>query len=401
VVELLDRNRQRQAEARTSVAAGTQTVTLTLTLNAPLVDGATYRWNIFLTPTGGDHSQALAEYDGLQPVARAIIPAIQMVAVPAVLSSRSNLTVTVQCTAADSAVAVVNLLDNDYNWHGGGAVNVNRGDGLLDVPVVLQAGVPNGNYLFDCFLSDSATFWQNPMARSPSVVTRVAATAEPDFIRVVSLTPTLPAGEVFRFAVSYAAVANRDLHIDLFDARTNFLAGALQAVTSGSGVEEMTISYPSAPPGEYFVTGFITPSGESWTRALAWSANQHLTVVGTNYQRWLESNWGVLLGSDLVHPQEDADGDGASNEAERIAHTAPLDSNDALRLDPSFERGQLVLRWRSALLCRYQLFQRTNVATAWAPVGALRDGTGYTMQAIIKPQLAGPRKFYRLRVTAP
>jgi hypothetical protein len=307
VVELLDRNRQRQAGARTSVEACTQMVTLTLTLNAPLVDGATYRWDIFLTSTGGDHSQALAEYDGLQPVARAIIPAIQMVAVPAVLSSRSNFTVTVQYTAADSAVAVVNLLDKDYNWRGGGAVNVDRGDGLLDVPVVLQAGVTNGNYLFDCFLSDSSTHWQNPMARAPSVVTRVAETAEPDFIRIVSLTPMLPAGEVFRFAVSYTAVANRDLHIDLFDARTNFLAGALQAVASGSGVQEMTISYPNALPGEHFVTGFITPSGGSWTRALAWSADQHLTVIGLDYQRWLQSYLGCAAGQ---RPRSSATGRG-------------------------------------------------------------------------------------------
>jgi hypothetical protein len=85
VVELLDGNLQRQAGARTPVAAGTQTVTLTFA-NAPR-DGTTYRWNIFLTPTGGDQSQALASRR-FATCGRAIIPAIQMVAVPAVLSSR-------------------------------------------------------------------------------------------------------------------------------------------------------------------------------------------------------------------------------------------------------------------------------------------------------------------------
>jgi hypothetical protein len=107
----------------------------------------------------------------------------------------------------------------------------------------------------------------------------------------------------------------------------------------------------------------------------------------------------VLLGSDPVHPQQDADGDGASNEAEQIAHTAPLDRNDALRLSTFFDGGQLVLRWRSALLCQYRLFERTDVATAWTPVGALIDGTGDTLQVLIDPQAGGPRKFYRLQVS--
>src|SRR5262249_10649064 len=146
VVNLLDQNLQWQAGTRAPVRAGTQTVTLPLMLNQPLVDGATYSWNIFLAPTGGEHSQAVASYDGLQPVARAVIPSIQIVAFPPVLASPSNFTVTVQYTAADSAFAVVNLLNNGHNWRGGGAIHVSRGDGQLDVPVAVQAGITNGNY---------------------------------------------------------------------------------------------------------------------------------------------------------------------------------------------------------------------------------------------------------------
>lgn len=399
VVNLLDQNLQWQAGTRAPVGAGTRTIALPLMLNQPLVDGAAYRWNIFLAPTGGGHSQAFASYDGLQPVARAVIPSIQIVAFPPVLASPSNFTVTVQYAAADSAVAVVNLLNNGHNWHGGGAIHVSRGSGQLDVPVTVQAGITNGNYMLECFLSDSSTNWQVTMARSPNVVIRMANSATPDFINVVSLTPMVPAGEVFRFAVSYTAVTNRDLHIDLFDANTNFLAGALQAVASGSGVEEMTISYPGAPAGKYFVTGFITPSGESWTLALAWSADRRITVVGADYMSWLESNWGVLLGSDLVQPEQDADADGASNQNEFIAQTNPR--NNPLRIKASATANGLLLSWPSVVGYRYQLQTCARLQNnSWGSVGPALTGTGDQLEFPTTLSDVTPTAFYRVKVLA-
>jgi hypothetical protein len=344
--------------------------------------------------------QALAWFEGLPTVARAITPSIQIVASPPVLASLSNFTVLVRYTAAESAVAVINLLDHGYAWHGGGTVIVGRGDGLLDLLVTVQPGVTNGNYLLECFLSDSSTNWQNTMARSQNSPVVVADSVAQDRINVIPQAAFLSAGEVFRFAVSYAAPAHRDLHIDLFDANTNFLAGALQPVGPGSGVHEMTISHPGAQPGEQFVTAFITPSGQSWNDALAWSADRSVTVVGMDYQRWLEAHWGVLLGNDALHPQQDADGDGASNDSERIAHTAPLDAADVLRLSTSIVGGQIILSWRSAGVRQYQLFQRGDVALeSWTPLGAIIDGTGDTVQVSIDLASAIPQKFFRLQVS--
>ena len=397
VVNLLDQNLQWQAGTRAPVGAGTQTVELPLRLTQPLVDGATYRWNIFLTATGGGQSQAFASYDGLQPVARAVIPSIQLVAFPPVLASPSNFTVTVQYTAADSAVAVVNLLNNGRNWHGGGVIPVSRGDGQLDVPVTVQAGLTNGNYQLECFLSDSSTNWQETMARAPNVAIRVASSANPDFLNVVSVTPMLPAGEVFRFAVSYTATTNRDLHIDLFDGNTNFLAGASQAVAPGSGVEEMTISCPRALPGKYFVTGFITPSGESWTQALAWSPDRRITVVGADYMSWLESNWGVPLGSDLVQPEQDADADGASNQAEFIAQTDPR--NNTLRIEASATAHGLLLSWRSVVGYGYQLQTCARLQNnSWTSLGPALIGTAGRLEFPITLSAVTPPAFYRVKV---
>lgn len=40
--------------------------------------------------------------------------------------------------------------------------------------------------------------------------------------------------------------------------------------------------------------------------------------------RWCESRWGLLLEIDFIHPAQDADGDDESNDAERVAGTAPF-----------------------------------------------------------------------------
>ena len=61
-------------------------------------------------------------------------------------------------------------------------------------------------------------------------------------------------------------------------------------------------------------------------RAVAWSADQRITVVGSDYQQWIDSYWGVVLGNDPVNPQDDPDGDGASNAEEFIARTNPRDA---------------------------------------------------------------------------
>jgi len=70
VVDLLDQRFKWQGGTRAPVAAGTSALTLSFQLNQPLKHGKTYRWSIFLTPTGSDYLHALAWYRGPAPVAR-------------------------------------------------------------------------------------------------------------------------------------------------------------------------------------------------------------------------------------------------------------------------------------------------------------------------------------------
>jgi hypothetical protein len=310
--------------------------------------------------------------------------------------------VRVKYTAAESAVAVVNLLDGGHNWHGGGTLSVSRGDGWEDVAVVLQPGITSGTYLLECFLSDSSANWRNPMARSESFPIQVVTVVNQDRIEVIPQPAFLPAGEVVRFLVRYAAVTNRDLHIDLFDAHTNFLAGNVQPVPPGSGVCDMTLSLPDAPPGRYFATAFITPTGQPWTQALAWSADRRLTLLATDYQNWLESHWGLVMASDPVDPEQDADGDGVNNHNEFIALTSPRDGVDFFKTRMTMGTGAATVSWWSALGRSYQLFRTADLrSTAWIPVSSVLTGTGQLLQVPIDRAAISLNEFYRVQVLKP
>ena len=403
VVDLLDTGYQWRGGTRAAVTGGTHVVWASLQPSQPLLDGATYRWSIFLTPAGSNHQSALAWHIGPGPVARAMTPRLKIVGYPPVVPAGSNFTVKVHYTAAaDFAVVQANLLDDAYRWHGGGTAPVRRGDGLVDVLLSPQPTFTNGTYLLECFLSDSPTNWQQVMARSPTCAIQAAASMRKDVIQTSPQPSLLPAGEVFRFLVSYAAADTRDLHIDLFDADTRFIAGNVQRVGASSGIQEMTLSHPDAAPGSYFVRSFLTEPGQTWTQALAWSAVRQLTVLPASYWQWAEWRWGVLLDSDSILPDQDADGDGANNDAERIAHTSPLDPAQVLRLEASVDAGRLALRWASAEGRQYQLFEAAELSgNNWTPLGGTQDGTGGVLQVAVDRPAANLRRFYRIQVSVP
>jgi hypothetical protein len=114
-----------------------------------------------------------------------------------------------------------------------------------------------------------------------------------DLIKRAAEPSVVPTGEVLRFELGYAASTNRDLHIDLFDSNTNYLASAVQPVVPGSGVCDMTISAPQVAPGEYFISAFIDAH---WTildpgRGLESTTERH------DYRNGLPAMGRILLGN--------------------------------------------------------------------------------------------------------
>ena len=129
---------------------------------------------------------------------------------------------------------------------------------------------------------------------------------------------------------------------------------------------------------------------------------RQLTVLPARYWQWAEWRWGVLLDSDSILPDQDADGDGANNDAERLAHTSPLDPAQVLRLEASVDAGRLALRWASAEGRQYQLFEGAELSgNNWTPLGGTQDGTGGVLQVAVDRPAANLRRFYRIQVRVP
>lgn len=399
-IELLDRDYQYQGGTRLSVEPGTNVYHATFTLLSPLADGATYRWSIFLAPVGSNYLAARAWYNGPAPVARQLSPVIQLVAFPNSWVPGSNGVVRVNYTTPVSALMRVQFLDDAGQVRGGGATPVDAGSGSMNVSAAPNPGLSAGTYRLDCSLLSSTGGGPVVLATSGAVPVSIAVESS-DAIFAKPEPSGRPAGEVLRFIVAYTALGERDLHIDLFDQSAVFLQGSAERVSAGTGILDMTLSHPLASPGSHFISAFLTVPGGSWTDALAWGPIQPVFLFGTNYGAWMDSQWGTILSTDLAFPLDDADGDGASNDAERIAHTAPRNAADVLRVQTSFANGHLMLSWRSMADREYQLFEAAEVTSlSWTPLGNAIAGTGNTLEVPIDVQTTGPRKFYRVQVSA-
>ena len=386
VIDLLDADFQWQGGTRVSITALTQAVNTSFSLVKELHDGGQYRWSIFLTPPGGSYQQALSWYKGTQPVARVVHPAIDISSFPPLFTPGSNFNVRVKYVAPERGVAIVNLLDNASHRVGGGSVTVLQGDGHVDVSLELPAQVDEGNYWLEAILANSSSNLQSPLAHSVRLPLLVKSSVDLDLVNVTVEPSLISAGEVFRFEVGYAATTNRDLHIDLFDAGTNYVAISVQPVSSGSGVCDMTISFPKATPGDYFISAYMTPGGQPLDQAVAWSNERHLTVMSIAYKQWIESQWGILLQNDPVRPQDDPDGDGASNADEFRTQTDPRNALSILKLSLARAETGLVVSWPSVAGHSYQLLESASpVGDSWLPVGGPLVGTGAPLEVAFKP----------------
>ena len=104
----------------------------------------------------------------------------------------------------------------------------------------------------------------------------------------------------------------------------------------------------------------------------------------------------MVLINDAVRPEDDPDGDGASNSDEFAALTDPRNPDDVLRTEVTRTGAGLSVRWPSVAGRQYQLFQSSDLnAGVWTPAGARAAGTGELLQVAVGVDSAAT--FYRVQ----
>lgn len=94
----------------------------------------------------------------------------------------------------------------------------------------------------------------------------------------------------------------------------------------------------------------------------------------------------------------DPDGDAASNLAESIAGTNPLDPNSRLEPSLQFEAGFFILTWPGVIGKAYRVESSADLS-AWSAQPASYSGTGAEIAAIVSTTgSAGSRSFWRATV---
>ncbi|MBL9126273.1 MAG: choice-of-anchor J domain-containing protein, partial [Verrucomicrobiales bacterium] len=164
----------------------------------------------------------------------------------------------------------------------------------------------------------------------------------------------------------------------------------------------------NAPPGEYRVEFgdvpfHVTPSPR--TNNLVEGA----TLVVRGDYAFPDSNadgisdlWEerYLGGAAAGHqPDEDRDGDGASDLAEFLAGSNPTNAVSNLRLMPpaSIGAGGLSLKWESALGHAYRVWGSSN-AVSWAPMTEWLRAAGTAQSTTVPAPTPGSPYLYRLQV---
>jgi polygalacturonase len=111
---------------------------------------------------------------------------------------------------------------------------------------------------------------------------------------------------------------------------------------------------------------------------------------------WEQQYFGSTTGAS---PDADSDGDGASNSAEFIAGTNPLDPLDRLSaINSSYDGTTFTVTFRTVPLKRYQAeYADDPAADSWAPLGGIRAANSDTLVISDTPGFAVPKRFYRLR----
>ena len=175
--------------------------------------------------------------------------------------------------------------------------------------------------------------------------------------------------------------------------------GAVDAEGGISGYH-VTIYLPG--PGAVLFDGIVSGTSKTITASLGQTL---LCTVRAVNNAGIESAASTSAGGTiLLDPIADRDGDGASNEAEDIAHTNPLDPASVFRIvsitRPSATSTQIT--WNSAPGVEYEILATTNLAVAFTNISGPTPilATGATTSWTDNAALVSPR-YYKVRVVLP
>jgi hypothetical protein len=97
-------------------------------------------------------------------------------------------------------------------------------------------------------------------------------------------------------------------------------------------------------------------------------------------------------------PKQDADGDGASNQAEWLACTDPNSASDFLRiLSTEVTDDSCTIRWLGRVGVNYRLMKSSDLVTWSAISGAVFTGQGNQIE-FVDPVSQVEQRFYRVEV---
>jgi hypothetical protein len=113
----------------------------------------------------------------------------------------------------------------------------------------------------------------------------------------------------------------------------------------------------------------------------------------------LPDTWELVFFGNLTHgPNEDADGDGATNLGESIAGTDPTDPASVLRLFIDRVGDHPRLRFPTVAGRLYLILSNTDLGPVWLPVWSAIAGDGTEKSIILEEGFTDPRRFYRVEV---
>ena len=173
-------------------------------------------------------------------------------------------------------------------------------------------------------------------------------------------------------------------------------------VDSEGGISGYHVTIYLPGPGAVLFDGMV--SGTSKTLTAAFGQTLYCSVRAVNNVGIEGPASSSVSGTLVLDPAADRDGDGASNEAEDIAQTNPLDPTSVFRIlsiiRPTTTSTQLI--WSSIPGVQYEILATTNLAVAFAQISGPTAIPAVGAATSWSDTPSGPApKFYKVRIAFP